>query len=95
MQSSQWVSNLEKIIREEVMDPNKPAYFDLKTVALLRETLDDAWACLRPEQRATTSRTLLAEGILKLAAQGERDPDRLRDYALTAVAPPCQTDAAA
>jgi hypothetical protein len=95
MQSSQWVSNLEKIIREEVMDPNKPAYFDLQTVALLRETLDDAWACLRPEQRATTSRTLLAEGILKLAAQGERDPHRLREYALMAVAAPGQADAAA
>ena len=46
------------------MDPKKPAYFDLETVALLRETLDDAWACLRPQERATTSRTQLAEGIL-------------------------------
>ena len=67
------------------MDPKKPAYFDLETVALLRETLDDAWACLRPQERATTSRTQLAEGILALAAEGERNPDRLLDAALMAV----------
>ena len=66
------------------MDPKKPAYFDLETVALLRETLDDAWACLRPRERATTSRTQLAEGLLALAAEGERNPDRLIDAALMA-----------
>ena len=35
------------------MDPMKPGNFDLETVALLRETLDNAWACLRPQERAT------------------------------------------
>ena len=65
---------------------SEPVYFDLKTVSLLREVLDDAWACLPPEQRATTSRTILAERILKAAAKGERDPERLLDAALTAVA---------
>jgi len=70
---------------EEFMDPKKPAYFDLETVALLRETLDDAWECLRPQERATMSRTQLAEGILALAAEGERNPDRLLDAALMAV----------
>lgn len=68
------------------MDNNEPVYFDLATVALLRETLDDAWACLPPQQRATTSKTLLAERILKAAADGERDPERLVDAALMAVA---------
>ena len=77
------------------MDEKKPAYFDLKTVATLREALEDAWFCLPPEKRATTSRTLLAEPMLKLAAQGERDPDRLREYALTAIAGSYQADAAA
>ncbi len=67
------------------MDSKQPVYFDLETVALLRETLDDAWACLRPEQRATTSKTLLAEGILKSAAKGERNPERLVDAALMAI----------
>jgi hypothetical protein len=33
-----------------------------------------------------TSRTLLAERILKSAAKGERNPERLRDAALTALA---------
>jgi len=65
------------------MDTNEPAYFDLETVTLLRETLDDAWACLRPEQRATMLKTTLAERILKSAAQGKRDRKRLLDAALT------------
>jgi hypothetical protein len=56
--------------------------FDPETVALLRETLDDAWASLRPEQQATMQKTALAERMLKSAARGERDPDRLRDAAL-------------
>jgi hypothetical protein len=61
---------------------DKPAYFDLETIALLRETLEDAWASLRPEQRAAMVKTTLAERILKSAAQGERDRDRLLDAAL-------------
>jgi hypothetical protein len=61
---------------------DKPAYFDLETIVLLRETLEDAWASLRPEQRAATFKTTLAERILKSAAQGKRDRDRLLDAAL-------------
>ena len=56
--------------------------FDPETVALLRETLDDAWACLSPELQATMLKTALAERILKSAARGERDPKRLRAAAL-------------
>jgi hypothetical protein len=63
-----------------------PVHFDLKTVALLREILDEAWTSLRPAQRAVTSRTVLAENLLKVAAKGERDPERLLDAALTTVA---------
>jgi hypothetical protein len=44
--------------------------------------LDDAWASLRPQQQATMLKTALAERLLKSAAQGERDPARLRDAAL-------------
>ena len=80
---------------EELMDAKKPIYFDLETVALLRETLEDAWACLRPQERATTSRTELAEGILALAATGERNPDRLIDAALMAVGNRTEEHAAA
>lgn len=68
------------------MHRKKFANFDPETVSLLRATLDDAWACLPPKQQATTSPSILAEGILKLAAEGERNPKRLRDAALMAVA---------
>jgi len=58
-------------------------YFDAETVAILRATLDRAWASLPPSQRVRTSRSVLAERILKAAAKGERDTDRLRAYALS------------
>ena len=64
------------------MTAQEPVSFDLETVALLREVLDDAWASLRVEQRANMSRTILAERILKSAAGGERDPERLLEAAL-------------
>jgi hypothetical protein len=68
------------------MQADQPAYFDLKTVLFLRETLEDAWACLRPEQRATIAKSVLAERILKTAAKGERDHEKLVEAALTALA---------
>jgi hypothetical protein len=80
---------------EAFMDEKKPVYFDLKTVSLLRDALDDAWACLRPQERETMSRTQLAEGILALAAEGERNPDRLIDAALMAASSLRHADAAA
>ena len=63
------------------MQTQRP-YFDLSTVALLREALEDAWACVRPQDRERIARSLLAERILKAAAQGERDRERLIDAAL-------------
>jgi len=57
-------------------------YFDLETVALLREVLADAWVSLRPAQQAATSRSILAERILEAAAQGEHDQERLLAAAL-------------
>jgi hypothetical protein len=57
-------------------------YFDRDTVALLRTTLDRAWDSLPPSQRAVTSQSILAERILRAAAQGERDADRLRPRAI-------------
>jgi hypothetical protein len=59
-----------------------PISFDPETVTLLREILDDAWASLPPEQQATMQKTALAERMLKSVAQGERDPEHLRDAAL-------------
>jgi hypothetical protein len=57
-------------------------HFDPDTIALLRNTLDRAWASLPASQQAVMSQAVLAERILKAAAQGERDPDRLRARAL-------------
>jgi hypothetical protein len=57
-------------------------YFDPETVALLRTTLDRAWDSLPAGQQAVTSRSILAERILRAAAEGERDPDRLRARAV-------------
>ena len=61
-------------------------YLDPETVALLREALDDAWACLPPEQQATKQKSALAVRILKSAARGERNRNRLRDAALVDLA---------
>ena len=61
-------------------------YFDRDTVTLLRTSLDGAWASLPANQQAVTSRSILAERILRAAARGERDPDRLRALALSDLA---------
>jgi hypothetical protein len=57
-------------------------YFDLATVALLREALDNAWAYLTPNQRDQLTRSLLGARVLKAAAEGERDRKRLVEAAL-------------
>ena len=67
------------------MDRKKANYFDPETVSLLRAALDDAWARVRPELREAISQSILAEALLKSAATGERNPERLRDVALMAV----------
>ncbi|HET9715727.1 MAG TPA: hypothetical protein VFP60_06025 [Pseudolabrys sp.] len=62
------------------------AYFDPETINLLDKTLDDAWSCLQHEQQAAMLRRMLARRILRSAAQGERDPERLRRAALAELA---------
>jgi hypothetical protein len=64
------------------MDGKKPEYLDPETLSMLRETLDDAWDCLQPEQKATMLKTELAARILDAAAEGERDRDVLINAAL-------------
>ena len=57
--------------------------FDAQTIALLKVALDDeAWDRLPPKLQATMLKTTLAERILKSAAEGERDRERLREAAL-------------
>jgi hypothetical protein len=68
------------------MGPRQPVNFDLNTVALMRDTLDEAWARLHPQERAVTRKSSLAARILETAAQGERVPQRLLDAALSELA---------
>ena len=59
-----------------------PAHFDAETIALLKVALDEAWDCLPRKLQATMLKTTLAERILKTAAEGERNCERLREAAL-------------
>ena len=60
--------------------------FDAETIALMRMVLDEAWNRLPPKRQATMLKTSLAERILKSAAAGERNGERLREAALRDVA---------
>ena len=57
-------------------------HFDAQTIALMKVALDEAWNRLPPKLRATMLKTSLAERILKSAAAGERNRERLREAAL-------------
>ncbi len=57
------------------------AHFDAQTIAILKVALDEAWDRLPPKLQATMLKTTLAERILKSAAEGERDRERLREAA--------------
>ena len=48
----------------------------------MRSAVDEAWSLMRPEERAKSSKSLLAIRVLEAAAGGERDPDKLRAQAL-------------
>ena len=58
------------------------AHFDAQSIALLKAALDEAWDRLAPKLQATMLKTTLAERILKSAAAGERNRERLREAAL-------------
>jgi hypothetical protein len=62
---------------EKLHDPYDPA-----TVGLLRRVLEEAWDLLTVEQQARINKSDLAEHILALAHRGERDPTRLRTFAV-------------
>jgi hypothetical protein len=62
------------------------AHFDAETIGLMKNALDDAWDRLPPKMQARMLKTTLAERILKSAAEGERDRERLRDAALRDIA---------
>jgi hypothetical protein len=56
--------------------------FDCATIALLKRVLAETEELLPLEARSSEIRVTLASGILMAAADGERDPLRLRSAAL-------------
>ena len=60
----------------------RSAAFDPEEIRFLKEVLDDAVAALPVQLRTSATRAVLAHNILTQAAQGERDPIRLRTLAL-------------
>jgi hypothetical protein len=56
--------------------------FDPETIAVLSAIFDEACLALPPGRHTPAMRCTLAEGILRKAGEGERDPVRLRTYAL-------------
>jgi hypothetical protein len=66
-----------------VMGFSETGSFDPETITLLRTVLDDTWASLSSDEQASLNKGDLAACILKLAGQGESDPNRLRAFALT------------
>jgi hypothetical protein len=59
-------------------------YFDDKTILAMALAYDRACGLLRSFGNASTVQEI-AKRIVEVAAQGERDPDRLRDQALEAL----------
>jgi hypothetical protein len=58
------------------------ARFDFDTIRLLGVALEMARCALRSEERGDGNDAIIANHIIALAQAGERDADRLCDYAL-------------
>jgi hypothetical protein len=50
--------------------------FDSETLSLMRATLDHAWGALPPDQQTVGARERIAQAILTLSMQWERDQDQ-------------------
>jgi hypothetical protein len=61
--------------------------FDPKTLTILEAAFDEAWLTLKSSGNDKVRANELARCILRLATEGERDPVRLHDHALAALAP--------
>jgi len=61
------------------------AHYDPETLIVLRNALDEAWAALPDGSKSETLKSEMAQHILKQAADGVRDPVRLRASALASV----------
>jgi hypothetical protein len=58
---------------------------DPEFIRFLKQVFEAACAALPPERDTQSTRAHLAECILQAAAAGERDPVRLRAYALKSI----------
>jgi hypothetical protein len=56
--------------------------YDPETLIVLRTALDEAWALLPDNRKSDGQKSDMAQRILKKAAEGVRDPVRLRASAL-------------
>jgi hypothetical protein len=61
--------------------------FDPKTLAVLEAAFDETWLTIKFNGNDKVRPDELARCILRLAAEGELDPVRLHDRALSALAP--------
>jgi hypothetical protein len=61
------------------------APYDPETITLLKRVLAEAESALPQQRRSSEAKVKLATGILKAAAEGERDPYRLRAAGLVAI----------
>ena len=60
-------------------------YFDDEAIRAMAQAYDRACGPLRTYGIAVEARETIAKRIIEVAAQGERDPDRLHDQALEAL----------
>src|SRR5437764_990081 len=59
---------------------------DPETLAILRAAFDDARRFVPRQFHSPEVRPRIAESLLRIGADGERDPERLRNYALRGIA---------
>jgi hypothetical protein len=57
--------------------------FDPQTLVLLETAFDEAWLTLKSVGNKIVKPDELARSVLRVAMEGERDPVRLHDQALT------------
>jgi hypothetical protein len=61
--------------------------FDPQTLVILEVAFDEAWLTLKAAGNSTVTPDELARSVLRLAMDGERDPVRLHDGALSGLLP--------
>jgi hypothetical protein len=61
--------------------------FDPQTLIVLEAAFDEAWLTLKSIGNSSIKPDELARSMLRLAAEGERDPVRLHDGALKGLIP--------